>query len=94
MLALLILLRPIRKLLPKLWYQPGNGAGQGKIESNWFEYRSATEADASTQTKRKALVRIRYESDPYIFTVVAPGEAARILLWQQDTWVHKFGGGY
>ncbi|KAB8218887.1 major facilitator superfamily domain-containing protein [Aspergillus novoparasiticus] len=93
MLAPLILLRPVRKLLPKLWYEPGGGAGQGKIENNWFEYRCVAEADTPTKPKQKALVRMRYESDPYIFTAVALGEAARILLWQNDTWAHKFGGG-
>ncbi|KAF7624837.1 hypothetical protein AFLA_001717 [Aspergillus flavus NRRL3357] len=93
MLAPLILLRPIRKLLPKLWYEPGGGAGQSDIEKNWFEYRCVAEADTPTKPKQKALVRMRYESDPYIFTAVALGEAARILLWQKDTWAHKFGGG-
>ncbi|KNG88131.1 hypothetical protein ANOM_003371 [Aspergillus nomiae NRRL 13137] len=92
-LAPLILLRPIRKLLPKLWYEPGSGAGQGKIENNWFEYRCVAEADTATKLKPKALVRMRYESDPYIFTAAALGEAARILLWQKDTWAHKLGGG-
>ncbi|KAE8404932.1 hypothetical protein BDV37DRAFT_103758 [Aspergillus pseudonomiae] len=92
-LAPLILLRPIRKLLPKLWYEPGSGAGQGKIENNWFEYRCVAEADTATKLKSKALVRMRYESDPYIFTAAALGEAARILLWQKDTWAHKLGGG-
>ena len=36
---------------------------------------------------------MRYDGDPYVFTAVALGEAARIVLWQQDTWAHKFGGG-
>ncbi|KAH8697966.1 Saccharopine dehydrogenase-domain-containing protein [Talaromyces proteolyticus] len=93
MLAPLILLRPIRKLLPRLWYQPGEGAGQSKIKNNWFEYRGVAEADTLTQPKPKVLVRMRYDGDPYVFTAIALGEAARILLWQQDTWAHKFGGG-
>ncbi|BCS27938.1 saccharopine dehydrogenase family protein [Aspergillus puulaauensis] len=93
MLAPWILLRPVRKLLPKLWYQPGSGAGEEQIKNNWFEIRGVAETDTSTQLKSRALVRMRYESDPYIFTAVALGEAARILLWQQDTWAHKFGGG-
>ncbi|OGM48631.1 hypothetical protein ABOM_002060 [Aspergillus bombycis] len=92
-LAPLILLRPIRKLLPKLWYEPGTGASQDKIEKNWFEYRCVAEADTATKVKPKALVRMRYEGDAYIFTAAALGEAARILLWQKDTWAHNFGGG-
>lgn len=93
LLAPWLLLRPVRKLLPKLWYQPGSGAGEEQIKNNWFEIRGVAETNTSTQPKSKALVRMRYESDPYIFTAVALGEAARILLWQQDTWAHKFGGG-
>lgn len=94
LLAPLILLPPVRKLLPKLWYQPGEGAGQSKIEKNWFEYRGVAEADTSTtQPKPKVFVRMRYEGDAYVFTAIALAEAARILLWQQDTWAHKFGGG-
>jgi short subunit dehydrogenase-like uncharacterized protein len=94
MLAPWILLRPIRKILPKIWYQPGEGADEGKIEKNWFEHRGVAEADdTSTKPKPKVLVRMRFDGDPYIFTAIALGEAARIVLWQQDTWAHKFGGG-
>lgn len=93
-LAPLILLPPVRKLLPKLWYQPGEGAGQSKIEKNWFENRVVAEADTSRmQPRPKVLVRMRYDGDAYLFTAVALAEAARILLWQKDTWAHKFGGG-
>lgn len=93
-LAPLILLPPVRKLLPKLWYQPGEGAGQSKIENNWFEHRGVAEADTSKmQPRPKVLVRMRYDGDAYLFTAIALAEAARILLWQQDTWAHKFGGG-
>ncbi|KAJ5155790.1 Saccharopine dehydrogenase-domain-containing protein [Penicillium capsulatum] len=88
-----VLLRPIRKLLPRLWYQPGEGAGEGKIKNNWFEYRGVAEADAPIQPTPKAFVRMRYEGDPYIFTAVALGEAARIVLWQHGTWAHHFKGG-
>ena len=93
MLAPLILMRHIRKVLPRFWYDPGEGASEGKIEKNWFEHRGVAEADTPIQPRPKALVRMRYESDPYIFTAVALGEAARIVLWERDTWAHKFGGG-
>ena len=91
-LAPLILLRPVRKLVPKLWFQPGEGASESKLEKNWFEYRGVAETDPSSQPKRRAVFRMRYDGDPYIFTAVALGEAARIVLWQQGTWAHQFGG--
>lgn len=93
LLAPWMLFRPVRKILPKLWYEPGSGAGESSIKNNWFEYRGVAETDTSVQAKSRALVRMRYDGDPYVFTAVALGEAARIVLWQQDTWAHKFGGG-
>lgn len=93
LLAPWMLLPPVRKILPKLWYEPGSGAGESTIKNNWFEYRGVAETDTSVQPKSRALVRMRYDGDPYVFTAVALGEAARIVLWQQDTWAHKFGGG-
>lgn len=93
LLAPWILLRPVRMLLPKLWYEPGNGAGEAKIKNNRFEYRGVAETDDSVQPKSRALVRMRCDNDPYIFTAIALGEAARVVLWQQDTWAHRFGGG-
>jgi short subunit dehydrogenase-like uncharacterized protein len=91
--APLILLPFVRRLLPRLLYQPGEGAGPDKIKDSWFECRGVAEADIHTNPKPKASMRMRCESDPYIFTAIALGEAARIILWQEDTWAHKFGGG-
>ncbi|KAL3447761.1 Saccharopine dehydrogenase-domain-containing protein [Aspergillus insuetus] len=94
LLAPWLLLRPVRKILPRLWYKPGTGAAAGTIKSNWFEYRGVAEADtAAQQPKPKTLVRMRYDGDAYVFTAIALGEAAKIVLCQQDTWAHKFGGG-
>lgn len=93
LLAPWMLLRPVRKILPKLLYEPGSGAGESTIKNNWFEYRGVAETDTSVQPKSRALVRMRYDGDPYVFTAVALGEAARIVLWQEGTWAHKFGGG-
>jgi short subunit dehydrogenase-like uncharacterized protein len=94
LLAPWLLFRPVRRILPKLWYQPGSGAAQERIQSNWFEYRGVAEADtAATQPTAKTLVRMRYDGDAYVFTAIALGEAARIVLEQRDTLTHTFGGG-
>jgi short subunit dehydrogenase-like uncharacterized protein len=100
-LAPWLLLRPVRRLLPKLWYEPGDGAAQDRIQSNWFEYRGVAEAGTDTDTAaqpqptaaRRTLVRMRYDGDAYLFTSIALGEAARVVLWRHDTWAHRFGGG-
>ncbi|KAL2836989.1 Saccharopine dehydrogenase-domain-containing protein [Aspergillus pseudoustus] len=93
LLAPWLLLRPLRRILPKLWYEPGSGATESRIRDNWFEYRGVAEADTATQAKPTTLVRMRCDSDAYIFTAIALGEAARIVLWQEGTWAHKLGGG-
>lgn len=36
---------------------------------------------------------MRCENDPCIFTAIALGEAARIVLWREGTCAHQFGGG-
>lgn len=92
-LVSLFSLRPIRWIMSKLWYKPGDGINPDKIKKNWLEYRTVAEADTPNHPKQKALVRMRYDSDPYIFTAVTIGEAARVILQSGDTPAHKLGGG-
>ena len=88
-----MLLPPIRKILLKLFYKLGSGAGESIIKNNWCEYQAVAETDTSVQPKSRALDQMCYNGDLYIFTTIALGEAAQIVLWQQDTWAHKFGSG-
>ena len=97
-LIFLFLLKPIRWLLSRVWYQPGDGSRMEKLQLNRFEYRCVAEADttflnAEKQENQKALVKLRYEGDPYLFTAVTLAEAAKIILRQQGTEAHKIGGG-
>lgn len=52
MLASLILLRPVRKLLQKPWYQPEEGAGQDKTKNSWFEHRDTENCNQRNYTMR------------------------------------------
>ena len=75
-------LPPIRKILPKLLYEPGSGAEESTIKNNWFGYWGVAETDTSVQPKSRALDQMCYNGDLYIFTTIALGEAAQIVLWQ------------
>lgn len=96
-LTALFLLRPVRWLLSKVWYKPGNGASVDKTQKNWLEYRTVGDVDDGPAqkpvNKRRSVVRLRFDSDPYIFTGVTLAEAAKIIVRRNDTQAHKLRGG-
>ena len=90
--ALALLLPPLRWLLGKFVYQPGDGASKETTKDESIEYRAIATADQNTATPRRAIAKFRYDGGMYYLTGILLAEAAMVILRDEDM-VRKLGGG-
>jgi len=92
--ALVIIFPPVRWLLKRLVYQPGDGPTKAHSKEYFCEWRSIGVPDANDPNDRKrAYCNLRWDGSLYELTGVFLAHAA-IALARDDTPAHKFGGGF
>lgn len=84
---------PVRWLLKKLVYAPGEGPEREMADKDILEYRAIGTAEQDTTHPKKAMARFRYEGGVYYFTGLLLAEAAMVILQDEDEIIKKFGGG-
>ncbi len=91
--SLLLAMKPLRWLIRKLVYQPGQGPTVEATVTDTFEFRAVGVADDSSGGKeKKAMARVRYEGGIYYFSGLCLAEGAMVLLENEDL-VNGLGGG-
>lgn len=89
--SILLTLSPVRALLKRFIYQPGQGPSVEANAKDVLEYRAVAIADQPGPTK-KAMATFRYEGSLYYLAGVFLAEAAMVLLFEKDL-VKELGGG-
>ncbi|KAH9823635.1 putative trans-acting enoyl reductase [Teratosphaeria destructans] len=88
-----ITLPPMRWLLKKFVYQPGQGPTREQVKHDYAEWRAIAHADvADPADPKRAYARMRWEGSMYALTGVTSAEAALILARSKCT-AHEIGGG-
>ena len=90
--ALALTLSPVRWLIKKFIYAPGQGPIKEATLKDSFELRAVATADQEGGNPRQALGRLRHEGGMYYLTGIFLAEAAMVLLEDEDL-VKKLGGG-
>lgn len=93
LLPLALSIAPLRWLLKKLVYAPGEGPAREMADKDIVEYRAIGTAEQDTSHPKKAMARLRYEGAVYYFTGLLLAEAAMVILRDEDEIIKKFGGG-
>ncbi|KAL9122603.1 MAG: hypothetical protein Q9187_000835 [Circinaria calcarea] len=81
---------PIRWLLKKCVYKPGEGPTKEAAKRSFIEYRAIATAD--TQSRTRAFARVRWNGSLYSLTGVLLAEAAILVLRDRAT-AKNLGGG-
>jgi len=85
-------LPPLRWLLRKLVYAPGQGPTREATRKERIEYRAIAIADQDTSTPKRAFARMKYDGGMYYLTGVFLAQAA-ITILRDDILEKKLGGG-
>jgi short subunit dehydrogenase-like uncharacterized protein len=89
--SIMLTLSPLRALIKKFIYQPGQGPAVEANSKDILEYRAVAVADQQG-SERKAMATFRYEGGPYYLTGILLAEAAMILLKEKEL-VEQLSGG-
>ncbi|KAI5357214.1 Putative saccharopine dehydrogenase, NADP binding domain, NAD(P)-binding domain superfamily [Septoria linicola] len=88
-----LVLPPVRWLLKKFVYQPGEGLGKEEASKEHCEWRAIANADVSDENDpKRAYGRMRWNGSMYDLTGVFLAEAA-VTIARDQTLAHKLGGG-
>lgn len=95
--VLAIMFAPVRMLMRKFMFQPGQGPERNEASKHdGIEYRGiATADDVATDGKaaKRAFGKLAFEGDLYWLTGLVLAEAAMVILKNEDELVEKSGGG-
>lgn len=92
-LSLLALtLRPVRWLVRKFIYAPGQGIHRDYTRNEVTEFRAIATADEDTDYPKQASARLRYDGGNYYFTGLLLAEAAMVILQEPDIAQRHNGG--
>lgn len=90
--ACALLLPPVRWLVKKIVYAPGQGATAEAASKEALEYRAVATADQNGAKPRQALGKLRWDGGLYYLTGVLLAEAAMVIL-RDDDLVKTLDGG-
>ena len=90
--ALALALSPVRWLLKKVTYAPGQGATKEATNNDHIEFRAIANADQGIANPSRAAGRLRWDGGNYLFTGMCLAEAAMVLLREHDL-VDRLDGG-
>lgn len=88
---MLFCVSPIRWLVTRFWFKPGDGPTESFRQQCSFEYRTSAIAD-NTQSQQ-VIGRLKFNGDPYVFTALCLGEVALLLSRDTSTLARLQGGG-
>ena len=83
---------PVRWLLRKVIYAPGQGPSKEETNTEHVEYRALATADLSDGTPQRAFAKLRWNGGIYHLTGVLLAEAAMVIL-REETTAKSLGGG-
>ncbi|KAJ9665764.1 hypothetical protein H2201_004072 [Coniosporium apollinis] len=87
----LLVLPPVRWLLKKLVFQPGDGPSKEASKHDYLEYRAIGVADE--EQGRRAGAEFKYQGNGYYLTGLLMAEAAMVILRGGENQARKMGGG-
>ncbi|KZF21533.1 hypothetical protein L228DRAFT_283684 [Xylona heveae TC161] len=87
-----LLFPPIRWLLKRLVYEPGQGDSRDVSARDHIEYRAMGIADQADPNPQRAIARMRYDGGNYHVSGIFLAQAA-ITILREDTLAKKLGGG-
>ncbi len=90
--SLALAIAPLRGLLKRFVYSPGQGPQRELANKDVLEYRAIGTADQDTSSPKRAVARFRHAGGIYLLTGLLMAEAAMVLL-QSDELTKKLGGG-
>ncbi|KAL1305831.1 hypothetical protein AAFC00_003992 [Neodothiora populina] len=93
--TLFLLLSPVRWLLKKLVYQPGQGPSKQDSKHDHLEYRAlaTVDSEADPSDPKRITARMRWEGDLYYLTGVFLAEGAITLARDETFRAREIGGG-
>ena len=92
-LSLLALtLPPVRWLVRKFVYAPGEGVHKDKTKNDATEFRAIATADEDIEHPKKASARFRHDGGQYYLSGLLLAEAAMVIL-QESGIAQKYNGG-
>ncbi|KAJ5098040.1 hypothetical protein N7532_005041 [Penicillium argentinense] len=80
----LLLLSPVRWLLRKLVYAPGNGPTMQDSLNDRLEYHAVATADQNVPTPKRVLGKLSFQGSMYVFTGLLVAEAAMVILKDEE----------
>lgn len=80
----LLMLPPVRWLVKKLIYAPGQGPTRENSKNDYVEYRAIATADQNTPTPQRVLGKLRIQGSMYVVTGLLLAEAAMVILENED----------
>lgn len=86
-------LRPLRWLIRKFVYAPGEGRPKSLTKNEIFEYRAVATADEKVNRPSRAFARLRWNGGIYHLTGVFLAEAAMVILLDSKIFERSNGGG-
>jgi len=86
-----LVLPPVRWLIKKLVFQPGEGPDKESCKNDFAHWRGIATADSPK--KEKAVADFSYHGSMYTLTGVTMAEAAMVLLRGGEAEAKKMGGG-
>ena len=84
--------RPVRWLVRKFVYAPGEGVHKDRTGKDITEFRAIATADEDTEHPKQASARFRYGGGQYYLTGLLLAEAAMVILQEADV-TQKHNGG-
>lgn len=89
---LALVLPPVRWLVKKLVFAPGEGASKESTRKDAIEFRAIATADEDVPTPGRAIAKLRWDGGLYYLTGIFLAEAAMVILRDDDI-VTRIGGG-
>lgn len=90
--ALALALPPLRWLVSKMVYEPGQGATREAASKDSIEFRAIATADQEGPSSQRAFGKLRWDGGNYYFTGVCLAEAAMVILNERDL-IGRLDGG-
>lgn len=90
--AVLLLCSPVRKLLRKFIFKPGQGPDKEEAKKDRIEFRAVAKPDVEIQTTSYAFGRLSYIGSMYYLTAILLAQGAATIL--QDDTIKLTGGIY
>lgn len=90
--AAVLSLRPLRYIVQKLVYAPGEGDSKENTRNEAIEWRALAIADENSASPKRAFGRFRWEGGHYYLTGLLLAEAAMVILRDRNAGDEYCGG--